>query len=206
MELHLLLHSALMHAMAALVVLVYIPLSAPVKLLVRAFVKPLTKEDLRGKVVLITGASSGIGEELAYQYAKEDACLALVARRKQALKSVAAAALERGAPDALVFPADVTDPEQSRSAVEAAVAHYGKLNHLVANAGLWSSCAFDQVTNISAFTKLMDVNFWGLCLPNLLCSAAPQGQQRETHRVFLSSGDGGHVEDGLLQCKQIKET
>ena len=62
MELYLLLHSAVMHVTAALVILVYIPLSVPVKLLVRAFVKPLRKEDLRGKVVLITGASSGIGE------------------------------------------------------------------------------------------------------------------------------------------------
>ena len=62
MEVFLLLHSVVMHVTAALVILVYIPLSAPVKLLVRAFVKPLRKEDLRGKVVLITGASSGIGE------------------------------------------------------------------------------------------------------------------------------------------------
>jgi 11beta/17beta-hydroxysteroid dehydrogenase len=66
------------------------------------------------------------GQELAYQYAKEGACLALVARRVQALKAVAAAALERGAPDVLVFPADVSDPEQSRRAVEETVAHFGK--------------------------------------------------------------------------------
>lgn len=65
-------------------------------------------------------------QELAYQYAKEGACLALVARRKQALKNVAAAALERGAPDVFVFPADVTDPDQSRRAVEETVAHFGK--------------------------------------------------------------------------------
>ncbi|CAL4917721.1 unnamed protein product [Urochloa decumbens] len=165
MELYLLLHSLLMHAIAALVILVYIPICVPVKLLVRAFVKPRSKEDLRGKVVLITGASSGIGEELAYQYAKEGACLALVARRKQALKSVAAAALKRGAPDVLVFPADVTDAEQSRRAVEETVAHFGRLNHLVANAGIWSSCSFDQVTNITGFNKLMDVNFWGSVYP-----------------------------------------
>jgi len=48
------------------------------------------------------------------------------ARREQALKGVAAAALERGAPDVLVFPADVSDPEQSRRAVEETVAHFGK--------------------------------------------------------------------------------
>uniref|UniRef100_A0A0D9ZXN1 Uncharacterized protein n=1 Tax=Oryza glumipatula TaxID=40148 RepID=A0A0D9ZXN1_9ORYZ len=52
----------LMHVAAALVVLVYIPLSIPVKLFLWAFVKPLRKENLRGKVVLITGASSSIGE------------------------------------------------------------------------------------------------------------------------------------------------
>ena len=62
MEFFLLLHSVLMHVTAALVILVYIPLSVPATLFVRAFVKPLRKEDLRGKVVLITGASSGIGE------------------------------------------------------------------------------------------------------------------------------------------------
>ncbi|CAN6278647.1 unnamed protein product [Urochloa humidicola] len=143
MDLYLLFHSVLMHASAAIVILIYIPLSIPVKLFVWAFVKPLRKEDLRGKVVLITGASSGIGEELAYQYAKKGACLSLVARRKQALEGVAAAARERGAPDVLVVPADVSDPEQSRRAVEETVAHFGKLNHLVANAGVWSICFFD---------------------------------------------------------------
>jgi NAD(P)-dependent dehydrogenase (short-subunit alcohol dehydrogenase family) len=67
-----------------------------------------------------------IVQELAYQYAKKGACLSLVARRKQALEGVAAAALERGAPDVLVIPADVSDAEQSRRAVEATVAHFGK--------------------------------------------------------------------------------
>ncbi|KAF2944984.1 hypothetical protein DAI22_02g183600 [Oryza sativa Japonica Group] len=165
MDLYLMFHSVLMHVAAALVVLVYIPLSMPVKLFLWAFVKPLRKESLRGKVVLITGASSGIGEELAYQYAAQGACLALVARRKKALEGVAAAALERGSPDVLVLPADVSDADQSRRAVEETVAHFGKLNHLVANAGIWSSCSFDEVTNITAFTKMMDVNFWGSVYP-----------------------------------------
>jgi len=78
-----------------------------------------------------------------------------VARRKHALEGVAAAARERGAPDVLVVPADVSDPEQSRRAVEETVAHFGKLNHLVANAGAWSISFFDEMTNITAFTKMM---------------------------------------------------
>ncbi|WVZ59723.1 hypothetical protein U9M48_009832 [Paspalum notatum var. saurae] len=184
----LLLHSVLLHVAAALVILLYIPLSAPVKLFLRVFVAPLRKEDLRGKVVLITGASSGIGEELAYQYAKAGACLALVARRERALEGVAAAALERGAPDVLVFPADVADPEQSRRAVEETVAHFGKLNHLVANAGVWSTCSFDQVTNITAFTKLMDVNFWGSVYPTY--HALPHLKATKGKLVVCSSAAG----------------
>ena len=78
-------------------------------------------------------------QELAYQYAKEGACLALVARREQALKGVAAAALERGAPDVLVFPADVSDPEQSRRAVEETVAHFGKRAQLAKLAAVYTS-------------------------------------------------------------------
>jgi len=65
-------------------------------------------------------------QELAYQYTKKGACLSLVARRKQALEGVAAAALERGAPGVLVIPVDISDAEQSRRAVEAIVAHFGK--------------------------------------------------------------------------------
>jgi len=60
-------------------------------------------------------------QELAYQYAKKGACLSLVARRKQALEGVAA-----DVSDVLVIPADISDAEQSRRAVEAIVAHFGK--------------------------------------------------------------------------------
>ncbi|XP_006648666.1 11-beta-hydroxysteroid dehydrogenase 1A-like [Oryza brachyantha] len=188
MDVYLMFHSAVMHVGAALVVLVYIPLSAAVKLLVWALVKPLRREDLRGKVVLITGASSGIGEELAYQYAAQGACLALVARRKKALDGVAAAARGRGSPDVLVLPADVSDADQSRRAVEETVAHFGKLNHLVANAGVWSSCSFDEVTNITAFTKMMDVNFWGSVYPTYY--ALPHLKASRGKLVVSSSAAG----------------
>ena len=60
-------------------------------------------------------------QELAYQYVKKGACLSLVARRKQALEGVAA-----DVSDVLVILADISDAEQSRRAVEAIVAHFGK--------------------------------------------------------------------------------
>ncbi|KAL6899101.1 hypothetical protein ACP4OV_005759 [Aristida adscensionis] len=190
MDLHLVFHSVVMHIAAAMIIFIYVPLSIPVKLFIWAFVKPFRKEDLRGKVVLITGSSSGIGEELAYQYAKHGACLSLVARRKQALEGVAAAARERGAPDVLVLPADVSDPDQSRRAVEDTVAHFGKLNHLVANAGVWSSCFFDEITNITAFTKMMDVNFWGSVYPTYY--ALPH-LKASKGKLIVSSSTAGTV-------------
>uniref|UniRef100_A0ACD5Z9M3 Uncharacterized protein n=1 Tax=Avena sativa TaxID=4498 RepID=A0ACD5Z9M3_AVESA len=188
MDLYLLLHSVVMHATAAMVVLVYIPLSIPVKLFMWAFVKPFRKEDLRGKVVLITGASSGIGEELAYQYAQKGACLALVARRKHALEAVAENARERGAPDVIVLLADVSDAEESRCAIEETVSHFGKLNHLVANAGIWATGCFDEVTNITAFTKMMDVNFWGSVYPTYY--ALPHLKASRGKLVVCSSAAG----------------
>ncbi|PQM43163.1 11-beta-hydroxysteroid dehydrogenase 1B-like [Prunus yedoensis var. nudiflora] len=66
-------------------------------------VRSVFSEDVAGKVVLITGASSGIGEHMAYEYARRGACLALVARRENLLQSVASRAMSIGSPDVLVI-------------------------------------------------------------------------------------------------------
>lgn len=129
------------------------------------FVRPFLAEDLKGKVVLITGASSGIGEQLAYRYAKKGACLVLAARREAALKSVAKAAREHGSPDVLVIPTDVSDSSESQRLIEETISHFGQLNHLVVNAGIMSSCLFEDITNLAAFRQVLDVNYWGEVYP-----------------------------------------
>nr|CAD1820171.1 unnamed protein product [Ananas comosus var. bracteatus] len=141
--------SVVMHIAIGLVLLIYLPISLV----------------LRGKVVLITGASSGIGEQLAYQYARRGASLSLVARREQALRAVAKTARDLGAPDVIALPADISSSEEAKRIVNETIAHFGQLNHLVANAGIWSNCSFDEITNITAFTRMMDVNFWGSVYP-----------------------------------------
>ncbi|KAF9605176.1 hypothetical protein IFM89_014289 [Coptis chinensis] len=83
-------------------------------------------ENVAGKVVLITGASSGIGENLAYQYAKQGAFLVLVARRKNSLQEVAERAYQYGSPDVLVIHADVAKIDDCRRMVEEAVNHFGR--------------------------------------------------------------------------------
>ncbi|KAL5204449.1 hypothetical protein ABZP36_009320 [Zizania latifolia] len=158
--------SVFMHVGLSLVLLVYLPISFVCRLVSRLLVRPFVSgEDLRGKVVLVTGASSGIGEHLAYEYARKGACVALTARTEIALRAVAKTARELGSPDVLVVPADITKVDDAKRAVEETVAHFGKLNHLVANAGIWSSCFFEEITNITAFHNVIDLNFWGAVYP-----------------------------------------
>ncbi|KAI4988008.1 hypothetical protein ZWY2020_029638 [Hordeum vulgare] len=199
--------SGFMHVGLALVLLAYLPVAFLCRLVYRLLVRPFAAgEDLRGKVVLITGASSGIGEHLAYEYARKGACVALVARTEIALRAVAKTARELGSPDTLVVPADITDVEEARRAVEETVAHFGKLNHLVANAGVWSSCFFEEITNISAFQNVMDLNFWGavyltyFALPylkasrgNIVVTASVAGRVPVARMSFYNASKGAVI-------------
>ena len=87
---------------------------------------------LANKVVLITGASSGIGEALARVFAGEGARLALAARSAEKLRALAGS-LGGGA---LALPADMTVPAQVRQMVESTVKHFGRLDILINNAGV----------------------------------------------------------------------
>ena len=95
-----------------------------------------TAQSFSGKVVLVTGASRGIGRETALHYARAGASVAIVARTEDALdetRDIIVAAVP-GA-DVLVIVADVRDVESVRGAVEGVLRHYGKLDILIANAG-----------------------------------------------------------------------
>jgi NAD(P)-dependent dehydrogenase (short-subunit alcohol dehydrogenase family) len=88
-----------------------------------------------GKVVLITGASRGIGLETALNFARAGASLTIVARKQEALdKSKETILRERPSANVLTFPADVRDVTMAAEAVAATVAHFGRLDMLVANA------------------------------------------------------------------------
>ncbi|WVZ78083.1 hypothetical protein U9M48_025848 [Paspalum notatum var. saurae] len=126
-----------------------------------SFLSWLFPDDITGKVVLITGASSGIGEQLAYQYAMKRSSLVLVARRESSLRQVADRALELGAPDVIVLPGDVAKPDDCNRFVQAAISHYDRLDHLVCNAGIASVGVFEEIPDVTNYTSQLDVNFWG---------------------------------------------
>lgn len=124
-------------------------------------VRTIFSEHVAGKVVLITGASSGIGEHLAYEYAKRGACLALAARREHQLEEVADAARQIGSPDVITIRADVSKVEDCRRLVEDTVIHFGRLDHLVNNAGITCASLLEDATNVTNFRPVMETNFWG---------------------------------------------
>ncbi|XBI55727.1 hypothetical protein VPH35_037479 [Triticum aestivum] len=130
-----------------------------------SFLGSVFPDNVSGKVVLITGASSGIGEHLAYEYAKRGANLALVARREASLREVTDNASALGSPSVLVLPADVSKPDDCLKFIDDTVAYFGRLDHLVNNASIWQVCKFEEVEDVSYFRTLMDINFWGHVYP-----------------------------------------
>jgi NAD(P)-dependent dehydrogenase (short-subunit alcohol dehydrogenase family) len=119
----------------------------------------MTPHPLKDKVVLITGASSGIGRATALRLAAAGAQLSLASRNPQTLGAVAEEARQRGA-RAMIAAIDVTDPEQCRTAVANTVAEFGRLDILLCSAGLSMRAYFEDST-LEAQERVMRVNFFG---------------------------------------------
>lgn len=114
----------------------------------------------KDSVVIITGASSGIGKAMALQLAEQGARLALAARSADRLEQVAAECRAKGA-EAVSIPTDVTDPEQCRRLVEQASAGFGRIDMLVNNAGTTMWARFDEIGDLSIYEKVMRTNYLG---------------------------------------------
>ncbi|MDH6212865.1 SDR family NAD(P)-dependent oxidoreductase [Streptomyces pseudovenezuelae] len=126
-------------------------------------------DTLEGKVVLVTGASSGIGQATAVALSKAGARVAVAARRADRLRSLA-----QDAPgEMLVLQLDVADPESVRDAVAATVERFGALDILVNNAGVMLSGPI-LGADTEEWTRMVDTNLLGsmyavhAALPHLL--------------------------------------
>lgn len=114
---------------------------------------------LRDKIVLVTGASSGIGEATAVRLASLGCHVSLAARNAQALEHVRERCLALGS-RAVVTPTDVAEAEQCRRAVDDTVAAFGRLDVVISCAGLSMRAYFDG-SDLAAMEKVMRVNFFG---------------------------------------------
>lgn len=112
------------------------------------------------QAVIVTGASSGIGEALALRLADDGAWLALAARRADRLDAVAAACRLRGG-RALAIPTDVSDEMACRTLVERAREEFGRVDMLVNNAGLSVVALLEDLHDLDLFRHVMQVNFYG---------------------------------------------
>jgi NAD(P)-dependent dehydrogenase (short-subunit alcohol dehydrogenase family) len=108
--------------------------------------------------VLLTGASEGIGRALALRLARPGAHLALLARNRERLESLARECEALGAAT-LVLPADIGVPAQCAAAVQAAAAAFGGLDVLVSNAGATMWARFDALADDAIFADLIQLNY-----------------------------------------------
>jgi short-subunit dehydrogenase len=114
----------------------------------------------KDKVVVITGASSGIGRELAYQLAEQGAWLSLAARNEERLSAVAGECQARGG-KAIAIVTDVSEQAQCSELIRRTVDQYDRIDVLVNNAGITMWANFEDVRDIGFYEQIMRVNYLG---------------------------------------------
>lgn len=148
---------------------------------------------MSAQTVWITGASSGIGEALAVQFARRaGGALVLSARREEELNRVAQRCVDAGMSSEriLVLPLDVTEWETLPAAVEAVIDRFGTIDLLVNNAGL-SQRSLCKDTDMSVYQKLMDVDVMGQIA--LTKAVLPHMLERRSGHLAVTASVAGKV-------------
>jgi NADP-dependent 3-hydroxy acid dehydrogenase YdfG len=146
-----------------------------------------------GKVVVITGASSGLGEATARHLAAEGASVVLGARRTDRIQSLAAELTGKGS-KALALATDVTHPDQVKRLVDAAVEKFGRIDVMLNNAGLMPLAPLERL-NIDDWNRAIDVNIKGV-LYGIAAALPYMKQQKSGHIINVSSVAGHKVRPG----------
>jgi len=115
---------------------------------------------MKDHVVIITGASKGIGAELAEQLAARGTMLALAARNLDELEAVAAKCRAKGA-KVIAVKADVGVESDCKAMIDATITAFGRIDTLVNNAGATMWARFEDVTDMSILQRIMQVNYMG---------------------------------------------
>lgn len=147
-----------------------------------------SRPDFKEKAVLITGASSGIGAELARQLGAAGAKLTLVARRQAPLDALAdAIAVSSGAPRPLVMSGDVTRSADIVCAVAESVQRWGKLDVVVANAGFGVVGAITELS-VEDYRRQFETNVFGVL--HTIYAALPEIERTRGNLVIVGSVAG----------------
>ncbi len=135
--------------------------------------------DLKGRVAVVTGASSGLGADAARAYAAYGADVALLARRKERLDALAGELRGQGV-DALPVACDVSDEESIKAAVKEVLDHFGRIDILLNNAGVAVPGGVETLTP-EEWDRSMNVNVKGIYL---MCKyVVPQMRERKYGKI-----------------------
>ncbi|MBN3948230.1 MAG: SDR family oxidoreductase [Nostoc sp. NMS7] len=148
---------------------------------------------IQNKVVIITGASSGLGEATAKRLAASGAKLMLAARREDRLKDLVAAIAKSGG-TATYRVTDVTDRSQVEALAKETLSTYSRIDVLINNAGLMPLSPLDQV-KVEEWDRMIDVNIKGV-LYGIAAVLPIMRQQKSGHVINLSSVAGHKVFPG----------
>jgi NADP-dependent 3-hydroxy acid dehydrogenase YdfG len=149
--------------------------------------------NIEGKVVVITGASSGLGEATARFLSAQGASVVLGARRVDRIQSLADELIGSGG-KALSVATDVTHFDQVKRLVDAAVQKYGRIDVMINNAGLMPSSPLERL-KIDDWDRMIDVNIKGV-LYGIAAALPHMKQQKSGHIINVSSVAGHKVRAG----------
>lgn len=116
--------------------------------------------DLKGQVAVVTGASTGLGLQMAKAFANQGANLVLLARRMNLLEENAKAITEEYRVEVLPFACDITDTERVKAAVAATLERFGRVDILVNNAGTGAVAPAEEITD-EQFRHEMNIDLFG---------------------------------------------
>ena len=155
-------------------------------------------KNIEGKVVVITGASSGLGEATARHLSAQGAIVVLAARRTNRIKSLADEINDNGG-KALAITTDVTELDQTKKLVDKAVEEFGRVDVMLNNAGLMPFSPLERL-KVDEWNQLIDVNIKGVL--NGIAAALPYMKEQKSGHFINVSSVAGHVvvPGGVVYC------
>jgi short-subunit dehydrogenase len=155
------------------------------------------RRKLRDAVIVVTGASSGIGRETALQLAKAGAKVVLAARREDPLHSLQEECEQAGA-RCLVVPTDVANEDEVNALAARAVQEFGRIDGWVNNAGVYAVGSLEQ-TPLHVYRRLMDVNYFGV-VHGTRAAIAQMKKQGQGGVIVNVSSEASNVSTAMLSA------
>ena len=146
------------------------------------------ENNIKGKVVVITGASSGMGEAAAKHLATLEATVVLGARRADKIEKLAKDIQETDG-KALAVTVDVTNLEQVKNLVDTAIQQFGRVDVILNNAGIMPLSPMDRI-NVEEWNRMIDVNIKGVL--NGIAAVLPYMKEQKSGQIINTSSVAGH--------------